>query len=393
SSGCRVSLAAALYGYPRDCGDPGGPNVDHRSWSAEKGSHYNLRLRPRCWMLVITSRIYFFNYVNGQTNRTFETRKLSLDEDTASSSSTASWRADVSKISDRLLVGCNTPPSDDGPAVDALDFCNARLLPGFWRAFELPPTGHALLSLTEVVTIAKDATKYMLGAPVNIAVILGSSAESSEALALVCCCIIVLRAAAKDGREAFALYASQRKAQFLTEEESKPAKEWAVASVSVSNIPDWLENINVSMVNLYGEKSLVLERQNLLRNQQRMGASASWKDEEMPIVKGEVYIVAEKCIVNPGEVQEPRLFGAYGCLLPESPHLQKMLASSSGAHYLDLSIDQCDVFDSRLENTGIVLSVLLRPVDEYTPQSTAAPFPPSPEEIGDFLELPSQQNS
>ncbi|KAF4669494.1 hypothetical protein FOL46_001362 [Perkinsus olseni] len=359
-----------------------------------------------------------FNYVNGQTNRTFETRKLSLDEDTASSSSTASWRADVSKISDRLLVGCNTPPSDDGPAVDALDFCNARLLPGFWRAFELPPTGHALLSLTEVVTIAKDATKYMLGAPVNIAVILGSSAESSEALALVCCCIIVLRAAAKDGREAFALYASQRyvepipraeevlhasslrqlellsrKAQFLTEEESKPAKEWAVASVSVSNIPDWLENINVSMVNLYGEKSLVLERQNLLRNQQRMGASASWKDEEMPIVKGEVYIVAEKCIVNPGEVQEPRLFGAYGCLLPESPHLQKMLASSSGAHYLDLSIDQCDVFDSRLENTGIVLSVLLRPVDEYTPQSTAAPFPPSPEEIGDFLELPSQQNS
>ncbi|KAF4754232.1 Transcription elongation factor SPT4, partial [Perkinsus olseni] len=202
------------------------------------------------------------------------------------------------------------------------------------------------------VTIAKDATKYMLGAPVNIAVILGSSAESPEALALVCCCIIVLRAAAKDGREAFALYASQRKAQFLTEEESKPAKEWAVASVSVFNIPDWLENINVSIVNLYGEKSLVLERQNLLRNQQRMGASASWKDEEMPIVKGEVYIVVEKCIVNPGEVQEPRLFGAYGCLLPESPHLQKMLASSSGAHYLDLSIDQCDVFDSRLENTG-----------------------------------------
>ncbi|KAF4716980.1 hypothetical protein FOZ62_014220, partial [Perkinsus olseni] len=135
---------------------------------------------------------------------------------------------------------------------------------------------------------------------------------SSEALALVCCCIIVLRAAAKDGREAFALYASQRyvepvpcaedvlhasslrqlellsrKAQFLTEEESKPAKEWAVASVSVFNIPDWLENINVSIVNLHGEKSLVLERQNLLRNQQRMGASASWKDEEMPIVKGE----------------------------------------------------------------------------------------------------------
>ncbi|KAF4757905.1 Transcription elongation factor SPT4 [Perkinsus olseni] len=74
----------------------------------------------------------------------------------------------------------------------------------------------------------------------------------------------------------------------------------------------------------------------------------------------QVYIVVEKCIVNPGEVQEPRLFGAYGCLLPESPHLQKMLASSSGAHYLDLSIDQCDVFDSRCVRKVVQLAVSQR---------------------------------
>ncbi|EER17996.1 hypothetical protein Pmar_PMAR019878 [Perkinsus marinus ATCC 50983] len=305
------------------------------------------------------------------------TGKFSINDDTTSSSETPGWQADVSKISDRLLVGCNTPPCDDGPGVDALDFCNARLLPGFWRAFELPPSGHALLSLMEIVTIAKDATKFMLAVPVNIAVILGSSSDSSEGLALVCCCVLVLRALARDGQEAFSIYASQRyvepairpedvlhasslrqlellspKSHFLNEEETKPPREWAVASISVVNEPDWVENVNVSIVNLYGEKSLVLERQNLLRNQRNMGASVSWKEDEAPKVKGEVYIVIEKCITNPGEVQEPRLFGAYGCLLPESPHLQKMLASSSDAHYLNLSIDQCDVFDSRLANTG-----------------------------------------
>lgn len=88
-----------------------------------------------------------------------------------------------------------------------------------------------------------------------------------------------------------------RKSQFLNEEETKPPREWSVASISVVNTPDWMENVNVSIVNLYGEKSLVLERQNLLRNQRSMGASVSWKEDGAPKVKGEVVVEAREFVL------------------------------------------------------------------------------------------------
>ncbi|KAF4677899.1 hypothetical protein FOL47_008965 [Perkinsus chesapeaki] len=273
----------------------------------------------------------------------FTTSKLPLEDSTPDSKLSSSYEADVSKISDHLLVGCNSPPTKNTPAIDVLDFCNQRLLRGFWREFELPATGRNLMSIMEIAGIAKDATKYMVAAP------------------------------------------------FLTTNEMKPPKEWAVASVSVFNIPDWLGNVNVSIINLYGDKRLVVERQVLLRNEQRMTASFNWKDDETPIVSGEVYVVLERCVSVPDDPRDPRLLGSYGCLLPDSTHLQKMLASSSGAHYFDLSVDQCDVYDPRLKSTGISLSVLLRPVEGLSSAARAIPFPPSPEEIGDFLDLPVTQ--
>lgn len=104
-------------------------------WLALPGSTVGLVLFLM-WRFVSS----VFNYVKGQSKRTFETRnlgvplsshinmtgKFSINDDTTSSSETPGWQADVSKISDRLLVGCNTPPCGDGPGVDALDFCNAR---------------------------------------------------------------------------------------------------------------------------------------------------------------------------------------------------------------------------------------------------------------------------